>query len=254
MRHDWDNPPPYNRRQYGRRRSGAHGLVTGAAIILVGVLMLLNNLGILEIHDIWRLWPLILIGLGISKLIEGAGPMRGIWAGTVMIVVGVLFLLDNFHIVPIRPGLIVPIILIALGLMFLIRSFGPRSLCSPAAPVTGISLESSLDVWAVFSAVKRRIESQSFTGGEILAVFGGVNIDLRRAAIQGDQAVIEANATFGGIELRVPDTWAVSVRGMGLFGGYQDETAQPPSNPGAEPAKRLIVAGRAVFGGVEIRN
>lgn len=252
MKPDWDNPLPYDRRS--RRHLGAHGLITGAAIILVGVLLLLNNLGILQIGDFWRLWPLFLIVPGLGKMFGGYSPRR-VWAGGLMVLIGVLFLLDNLHIVHANPGLIIPIVLIGIGILFLIRSVAPGGgFSSIRAPRVGVTSESSLGIWAVFSGVKRRIDSPAFTGGEILAVFGGVNLDLRSADIQADEAVIEANATFGGIEIRVPDTWSVNTRGLGLFGGYQDQTSHPPAVSGGQPAKRLIVTGYAVFGGVEIRN
>lgn len=226
----------------------------GLAILLIGVLMLLNNLGIFHIHDVWSLWPILLIGGGLGKLFGGP---RRILPGIVLIAVGTLFLLQNFRVIHIDASLIIPSVLIALGLMFLLRSVHPSLWVQdrpPVGPSAGIPVESAINAWAVFSGVKRRIDTQSFTGGEILAVFGGVDLDLRRASIQGDQAVIDANATFGGVEIRVPETWSVNVRGLGLFGGYEDHTVHPPPNGAGESAKRLIVTGYAVFGGVEIRN
>ena len=66
--------------------------------------------------------------------------------------------------------------------------------------------------------------------------------------------MLHANALFGGIELRVPETWYVVTRGQGIFGGYTDSTRYvPPSDPD-KPKKTLIVMGTAIFGGVEIRN
>ena len=60
---------------------------------------------------------------------------------------------------------------------------------------------------------------------------------------------------FGGIELVVPDRWAVVWEGQNIFGGYSDETRPPlPEVPGAAPKKRLVLRGRAVFAGVSIKN
>jgi hypothetical protein len=41
------------------------------------------------------------------------------------------------------------------------------------------------------------------------------------------------------------------IDGVGIFGGYSDKTIHPPSDP---PAKKLIIRGVAVFGGMEIKN
>jgi hypothetical protein len=51
-----------------------HRIPIGPIILIgVGVLFLLDTLGILHAAQIWRFWPLILIGIGISKLIDRVG-------------------------------------------------------------------------------------------------------------------------------------------------------------------------------------
>ena len=47
-------------------------VVTVVALILIsaGVLLLLDNLGILWIDHIWNLWPLSLIAVGVAELIR----------------------------------------------------------------------------------------------------------------------------------------------------------------------------------------
>ena len=86
------------------------------------------------------------------------------------------------------------------------------------------------------------------------ALFGGIEVDLRDADLAENEAVIYANATFGGIELRVPEAWFVVVRGQGVFGGYSDQTRYVAPVDPDKPKKTLIVLGTALCGGVEIRN
>ena len=54
------------------RSCGPSAGVTALALILIaaGVLLLLDNLGILWIDHIWNLWPLSLIGIGVAELIR----------------------------------------------------------------------------------------------------------------------------------------------------------------------------------------
>jgi hypothetical protein len=66
-------------------------------------------------------------------------------------------------------------------------------------------------------------------------------------------AVIEANAAFGAIELRVPETWRVSMQGNAVFGAYEDKTIPPRPEPGAE-TPTLVIKGGTAFGAVIIRN
>jgi hypothetical protein len=115
------------------------------------------------------------------------------------------------------------------------------------------SMESEFDYSSIFGHIGRRIISKTFRGGKIAAVFGGFEIDLTQADIDGPQAVLHADTVFGGGEIRVPDTWQITVKGAAVFGGYSNETRQrPPENPAN--AKHLIIQGAAVFGGVVIKN
>jgi hypothetical protein len=49
--------------------------VTAVALVLIaaGVLLLLDNLGILWIDHVWNLWPLSLIAVGVAELIHWRG-------------------------------------------------------------------------------------------------------------------------------------------------------------------------------------
>src|SRR5207249_3981292 len=50
---------------HARHRGSSSGAVT---LIIVGAVFLLNTLGILEMHQVLRFWPVLLIALGISML------------------------------------------------------------------------------------------------------------------------------------------------------------------------------------------
>jgi predicted membrane protein len=78
---------------------------------------------------------------------------------------------------------------------------------------------------------------------------GGCEIDLRKAGIAADPAVIDTFALWGGIEIYVPDDWEVVNRGFAVMGGFEDKTKRP-----VEPKGRLVVTGFALMGGVEISN
>jgi len=116
----------------------------------------------------------------------------------------------------------------------------------------GADNPNTIKIDAVFSGGKRRILTQDFQGGEITTIFGGIELDLRQAAIAGDSAILEINAVFGGVEVRIPQNWNAVVQGVGIFGGFGDSTLQ--HNVDAPVVKQLIVRGSAVFGGVEVKN
>jgi hypothetical protein len=118
----------------------------------------------------------------------------------------------------------------------------------------------TLNEFALFGGIERRFTTQDFKGGVVTAIFGGIELDLRQAAMTQDTVELTVNALFGGCELRVPETWETVGHGQGIFGGYVDSTKPLAYTPEtlaggpATPRKALILRGVAVFGGVEIKN
>jgi hypothetical protein len=250
---------------WGGHPGGGHAFL-GLMLLLIGGVFLLNNLGVFYIEDVRRYWPALLIVAGVAHLFFSRHVVRSVvWSG-MLVTIGGLLLARNFgYIHGDDWKFIWPVILIFLGILFLFRaraggpSFaGPPScgggLGGPGAAGSGASRANPnvLDEVAVFGGIQRRVDSQDFEGGELSSVFGGIELDMRGANTKKDEIVIEANAVFGGIELLLPDRWNVTVRGAGIFGGYEDKT-HPPANP-AEKRPHLTVTGSAVFGGVSVRN
>jgi predicted membrane protein len=268
---------PYVRDRWSRRRHRGHGGLVGGVILAgIGVLLLLQNLGIPFFEDLEKYWPVILIVVGIAQASRSMGMGGRVWGGAVF-VAGVVFLLSNFGVIHgdiwrfLWPG-----ILIMIGLGMLARNLdrhdhpGPipgasgeyaknladsirDRIVSEVGGVRGSASINHLSEWAVFGGTRRRVDSQDFQGGEAFAMFGGVEIDLRKAGSTREEILIEANALFGGVEIRVPEAWNVTVRGSGIFGGYEDETMDSRVAPDAKQP-HLVVNGFAVFGGVTIKN
>jgi predicted membrane protein len=231
-----------------RGRDSHDGLYGGAVVAIVGTVFLLRNANIISLEHLFRFWPLILVVAGIAALSNLQGRVKG----AVLIVLGILLQLDALGVVQFRWSSLWPLAMIAAGLAVIWSSFEARRLTS----VTGDS-RNSLNEFALFGGVERRITSQDFKGGVATAIFGGIEIDLRTAAIADDHAEININAIFGGCELRVPENWEVVAHGQGIFGGYVDSTKGYTGTPDPSvsvPRKALYIRGVAVFGGVEIKN
>jgi hypothetical protein len=110
--------------------------------------------------------------------------------------------------------------------------------------------EKTLNYEAIFSGSNKRVVTNDFRGGKITAVFGGTELDLRKAKIASDSAVnLEVSAVFGGVKVMVPKTWSVQGNLTGVFGGFENSAVAP-----AKPEGTLIIKGAAVFGGGEIIN
>ena len=118
---------------------------------------------------------------------------------------------------------------------------------SGSGPAPGTLNES-----AIFSGGKRKIVTPDFRGGELSAIFGGFDVDLRNAGIAGDSAVLVVNAIFGGFDIKVPESWDVVLGRDRDFRRLRRRTVHPdPTLPGV---KRLFLRGSAVFGGIDIKN
>jgi predicted membrane protein len=103
----------------------------------------------------------------------------------------------------------------------------------------------------VFGGSNQSVLSKNFKGGEIIAVFGGCDVNLTQADFRGTIS-LEVVAIFGGAKILVPQSWEVKSEVTAIFGGLDDKRALGPIN--IEDRKILIIKGVALFGGVEIRN
>jgi predicted membrane protein len=236
------------RRQKGNREhSPAQGAIIGAIVCLVGVLLLLDHLGVITVDHLWRFWPVILMAVGAAHIAE---PGRRRW-GAVVLFVGALFLLNNLNILRFDWSELWPVVIIVVGGMMIWNSIlGQRR--RGDIPDSA----STMNAHAIFSGVQRRITAKDFRFGRISAVFGGAELDFHDADIDGDTAELEINAIFGGVELRVPETWDVEARNQTVFGGFSDETRKSArtNDAPAVGSKTLVISGSIMFGGVEVKN
>lgn len=68
------------------------GIVTGLAIIVIGVVLLLDRTGIVDAERVFHYWPLGLLALGIAKLSQPGGGGR-MW-GALLTFAGVVLSLN----------------------------------------------------------------------------------------------------------------------------------------------------------------
>jgi hypothetical protein len=223
------------------------GLIPGLILAGLGMALLLSNLGIVPFYNFWLFWPVILIAIGAVKLVDSLAANQRI-SGGIMVVVGMLFLALNLGWLSWRIWEFWPVALIALGAVMLLQRLGPEE--TPRR--TCAAREGGTTGFALFSGFNHRITTDDYRGGDYTAIFGGGDVNLRRAGMEGDTAVINVTAIFGGINMKVPEHWLVINRVVGIFGGSEDKTVQPA--PNAPGVKRLVIQGAAIFGGLSIKN
>ena len=99
---------------------------------------------------------------------------------------------------------------------------------------------------AVFSGTELNFDDVVFDGADLIAVFGGVECDLRHAIIDRD-CVINVLTVFGGAEIYLPKDVNVVTNVSCAFGGVDS----PTSNSDAKHT--IYIQGTCVFGGVDVK-
>ena len=291
------------------------GMIVGLLIVAFGVVLLLDQEGIVSAHYVYRFfWPAIFIFFGLEFLVSCAFRGGRALIGFLLLGFGLLLLAGVLGWVNVGFQTLWPLALVIWGVWIITRSFGfgaDRGLSGrirdavhdrmhqniqddihntvadavandPNADwrarrdwrrrqrhdwADGVrsaiqdtfsdwtgreSSDPEFDYMAIFGGIKQRVTVKNFRGGRLTAFFGGFEVDLTRADIEGPSAIIDASALFGGGEIRVPPGWIIEIQGLAILGGYTDETHQEVAD--AATAKRLIVKGIAALGGVVIKN
>lgn len=241
------------------RKTTPFSLVWAATLMLFGLLLILGNLGV--IHATASVaWPLILIACGVSALLN-----RNSWGRWMGRVPGSPGSERN------QPG--------AAPWVWADQAWATKHQWKQWRREVrrrrweeftdgGYAQSGVRGGWvheiAIFFSSRRQLEGREITGGQLVSVFGSIELDLRGATVplapagaDGSQparrAEVEATCVFGSIEIRVPQTWRVLKQGTGLFGSYEDKTLPLRPEPGTEPPT-LYIRGGAVFGSVTIES
>lgn len=198
--------------------------LAGIIVLGIGLLVLLNNLGITRVSlgPILRTyWPILLISWGLVSIWNYfAGPgqdgnikiykSRGdLVVGFLVAGIGLAYLgrnLEWFEIdLSIMWNLFWPVIIILFGL----------SLIRGRASSPG-----SKNHWAFMGGIDvGKGSDYHLQGGNYLAFMGGIDLDLTRARLSQEETVLDLTAVMGGIDVKVPDNINVTCEGMALLGG-----------------------------------
>jgi len=220
-------------------------LVVGVAIIVAGLVLTLDNLGLIEAHTIFKLWPLVLVAMGVAKIRQDRGGSN--MGGWFLVLGGAFLLLFTFGHGHLADAL-GPMLVVAVGILIVIKALKQNR----GVPPELARSEDFLQGTAIFGGFKRRVSTQAFKGGELTAIFGGYEVDLRQATLESGQARIDVFVLFGGGEIRVPEGWEISNRATAIAGALNDGTHHGPASPDSRP--RLVITGLILFGGTEVKS
>ena len=224
----------------------------GLLVIAFGVAALLQNLGLVDADLVRTWWPLVFVALGVSRLVQRPCAQAVIFS-LGLVTLGAAMIASNLGLLHVHARDWWPLLVIFIGGQMIARALSPgdagrwgrmRSHRRDERFEHGARIDAS----AVMSGLVLKNDSPDFQGGTISTMMGSVELDLRQATIV-HQANLHLSVVMGGVEIKVPREWSVSVEGTPTLGGIEDRTV-PPASPGA----RLVIEGSVVMGGVEISN
>lgn len=240
----------------------------GVVIVIIGGLLLARSVGA-DLPAWLFTWPMIPIFIG---LFVGAKHRFRHPGWLIPVAVGAVFLTINMFSEEIDSSQFFwPVIIIAVGLVMILKPKGrhghwrnrdtwkrwndrrqQRFEQRFAADITEETSEGVIDSVTIFGGTKKVVISKNFKGGDAVTVFGGAEINLTQADIQG-RAVLELVQIFGGAKLVVPSDWKIQVDEMvSIFGGLDDKRNPSTLNP--DDNKVLILKGTSIFGGIDIKS
>lgn len=219
-------------------------ILWGVCLLALGLILLGNSLGLLSVNLFFKGWWTLFI---IIPSFYGLFAKDSFSTSLVFLIAGVLLLLKEQKIIKGDINvftIIIALVIIRVALSFIFKKRNGFKYDGKA--IKGHKSNSAAAV-AVFSGREERYSEKVSALPDAVAVFGGVDIDLRDAVFEND-VCLNATAIFGGIDIIVPNNINVVCNGTGIFGGCENAR-----KTGSSSQHTLSVEYTAVFGGIDVK-
>jgi lia operon protein LiaF len=148
---------------------------------------------------------------------------QALYVGGFLILIGVLFLLQNARII--RLDFLFenfwPLLLIAIGALIIYQSSKRRN-STESHTTFGDRSEYVTDDYIsashTFGDLSVSLDSQKFKGGRLQTTFGELHANLAKVNLDDGQNILNLNVTFGDIEVSVPKDLPVRISASNLAG------------------------------------
>lgn len=223
-------------------------VLLGVVIILIGGVLLLQNVGVADVSSLFKWIPSLFILLGLWQLVNNGFRY---WTGPLILMLGGLaFQLAALDVLEIGSVFSLwPLILIIIAISIL---FGRSGRWGQVDKKGVVDSAGRVNVFAMFGGDERAVTSQAFEGGEITTLFGGAELNLDRADVADKPAVLNVFAMFGGVTIRASSDWLIEREAIAIFGGIADKRRQRKMLAGEQPDLRLT--GFVAFGGITVED
>lgn len=218
-------------------------MIVGFILLALGILYLLEMLLPGFEVDFQLIWPILLIVIGVYSSIK---QRKLDVCSMVLLFLGVWFLSVHLGFLPKNYRKIFwPLLLIIVGLhLILDHTFFHKKFTKRKEELQ----EGIKTYYGIFSGVDEKINQDKFLGADLYAVFGGIDLDLRKANIE-DGAIINLYSIFGGSTLLLPEGYNFEVSSSSFFGGNENKI----NNEYEKKNKTVYINCLSIFGGNELK-
>lgn len=232
------------------------GIIGGVFIVALGILWGLKEANVIMLSNLyfdgwWTLFIIIpsVIGLITEKNKKGS---------LICLAVGLVLFANEYFDLWRFKNYLLPLIIVIIGASVIVGNIFDKKTDYPQVDGQGAQdpdtygepvyiPQGNQEYYASFTSEDYRFDN-GFAGGKFSATFGGIKLDIRNADIVHN-CVINTNATFGRVEIYVPQDVRVVVKSNSVFGGTSDK-----SNKNLPPdAKTVFVNATNLFGGTDIK-
>ena len=260
-----------------------NGVAFAFLLIAVGTMMICFNTEVL--NPVWKpfffSWQMLLFVIGILifrvQILFGVSPSedepthmrhigsRFLWS-IVVAAIGIFFLMEKAE--TLFPNVIQyekfasnfwPAIFIIIGiaivLSFIIRPIKcgrkhPKGFWTDHyQPSENENNDGKINYRFVFSGAEQVILDPVFKGGTIETTFGGLELDLRRTSLAEGKTYLYISTTFGGVDIKAPDSWDIELVSKTVAGGINDGRKKVSD---IDHSRKLVIVGKCVLGGISI--
>ncbi|WP_225333418.1 LiaF transmembrane domain-containing protein [Halomicrobium urmianum] len=223
------------------RRRVPTQVLFGLAVLLAGLLLLLDTTGTYDTSVLWRFVPSLFVLLGLYAI--AVSGFRNLFGPVVVVIVAGLWQLSALGLVDAAElGSLWPLLVVLFGLSLLLSHYRRSPAATPDSHVSSM---------AVLGGSETRVTTDQFTGADLTALFGAATVDLRDATVPEKPAHVNAIAMFGGVEIVVPREWNVRLDVLPILGGVSDDRVRSAD---VHDEVDLVVTGLVAFGGVAVED
>lgn len=220
-------------------------ILWGVVLVLLGVLVGTNSLGITNIDIFfdgwWSLFIIIPCFIGLFSNEDKTGNIIGLLVGVILLL-GMQNIID-FNLIW---KLLLPSIIVIIGLSLIFKNTFNSKINNEIKKLNNKNTKDN-EYCATFSGQRIDFPNEEFKGATLNSVFGSITCDLREAKIKED-VVINASSVFGGIDIIVPDDVNIKIKSNSIFGGVNNKKKN-----NEDKKYTIYVNASCLFGGVDIK-